>query len=64
MRIFVRAIIAIVLIITYFSCNNADKNAISEDHFTGTTNFEGVQDQFLLGSHLCRESMPPMDDMK
>lgn len=64
MRVFFKVGILMIMITTCLSCNNAERNVISEDQFTGLTNFEGLQDQFLLGSHLCREPMPPMDEIK
>ena len=58
------ALIGIILITIYNSCNNSDKKKISENYLTDTSNIKILENQFLLGSHLCREPMPSMDEMK
>ena len=64
MRKFFVVIIIIALNSLYFSCKNVDRNITVTKNFTTTANLEKLQEQFLLGSHLCREPMPPVDELK
>jgi len=64
MKVFFKAMIIFMLIPFFYNCNNMDKKAFIENNVEGTTDFERLQDQFLLGSHLCREPMPPVEELK
>ena len=57
MRVFFWVGIFMLLIAIFFSCKNADRNAIRENHPSDTTKIKILENQFLLGSHLCREPM-------
>jgi beta-galactosidase len=64
MRLYSRVLFSMILILCCFSCNNPHRNVTGENHFTDSTNFKILQSQFLLGSHLCREPMPPVEELK
>lgn len=64
MKIFFKSTIFLMLIPLIFSCINKNKHDINKNLSTDTSNFNILQEQFLLGSHLCREPMPPMDELK
>ena len=53
-----------IMIPFYFSCISSDINVNSENFFADSASTEKLESQFLLGSHLCREPMPPLDEMK
>ncbi len=57
-------ILTVIMIPCYHSCISSDIKVSSENFFADSTSIKKLESQFLLGSHLCREPMPPLDELK
>jgi beta-galactosidase len=67
MKFFVKQILPFLLGVTFYSCNEAktkQENRAPETEVVSKADLNKFQSHFYLGSHLCREPMPPMEELK
>ncbi len=60
-------IMASVILSAIISCNTGEPKTTppdTEDNIPSQADLNKFQEQFYLGAHLCREPMPPMDELK
>ncbi|MEO8766213.1 MAG: beta-galactosidase [Ginsengibacter sp.] len=67
MKIFFKQILPLLFGLLFYSCNEKKiekENKVPQIEVASRVDMGKFQSQFYLGAHLCREPMPPMEELK